>query len=142
MLVIDRRIRISPGEIEFRFARSSGPGGQNVNKVNSKAILRWPIDRSAGLPEDVRRRFRRRFARRITRDGVLVLTGQRYRDQKRNVADCLDKLRGMLEEVAAEPTPRRRTRPGPAARERRLGEKRLRAETKHRRQRVAPSRDD
>ena len=137
-----RGIRIQLREIRFQFARSGGPGGQNVNKVSSKAILRWPVGDSTSLPDDVRERFRARFARRITRDGVLVISSQRYRDQGRNLADCLERMRVMLDEVAAAPTPRRRTRPGRAARARRLENKRARSETKRSRHRVVSSNGD
>ena len=111
-------------ELHFTFARSSGPGGQNVNKVESKAVLRWDVSASRALPAAMLARFRTRFARRIHSDGVLVLTSQRHRARERNVADCLAKLEAMLAEVATPPKPRKATRPGRAARERRLAEKR------------------
>jgi ribosome-associated protein len=136
MLVIDERIRIPSRELRFQFARSTGPGGQNVNKVSSKARLRWAVTRSPSLPPDVRERFLKRYRRRITRDDEFVLTSQRYRDQSRNVEDCLEKLRVMLAAVAVAPTPRRPTRPGKRARERRLQEKRTRADVKRHRRRV------
>ncbi len=140
MLVVDRRIRIPLRELQIGFARSSGPGGQNVNKLNTKAVLHWDVATTANLPEDVRRRFQARFARRINREGELVLSSQRFRDQGRNVADVLEKLRGMLEEVATAPRPRKPTRPGRAARERRLSDKRAAGTRKSLRRR--PGRDD
>ncbi len=136
MLVINRRIRIPLRELRFQFARSSGAGGQNVNKVNTKAILRWAAARSPSLPEDVRERFLARNRRRITREGELVLASQRFRDQGRNVADCLEKLRGLIAAVAAAPAKRTPTKPGRAARERRLREKRAQSEKKKRRGRI------
>ncbi len=139
-LVVNARIRIPLDEFRFEYARSSGAGGQNVNKVSSKARLRWSIDDSSGLPRDVRERFRRRFGRRITGAGEFVLVSQRYRDQGRNVQDCLDKLRDMLLDVATPPKRRVATRPRRAAKERRLHDKRRRADVKQRRGR--PSRDD
>jgi ribosome-associated protein len=117
-------------ELRFSYARSSGPGGQNVNKVESKAVLRWDVARTRAIPADVRARFLARFAKRITREGELVLACQRYRDRERNVADCVAKLQAMLAEVAAAPKPRRPTRPGRGARERRLEEKRRAARKK------------
>jgi ribosome-associated protein len=111
-------------ELRFRFARSSGPGGQNVNKVESKAVLHWDLAASRAVPAAVRARFRSRFARRITSEGVLVLSSQRHRERERNVAECLAKLGAMLAEVAKPEKPRRPTRPGHAAKERRLAEKR------------------
>ena len=111
-------------ELHFSFARSSGPGGQNVNKVESKAVLRWDVAASRAVPAAVRARFRARFARRITADGVLIVVSQRHRERERNVADCLAKLGAMLAEVAKPEKPRRPTRPSRGARERRLAEKR------------------
>jgi ribosome-associated protein len=136
MLVINRRIRIPLREFDFQFARSGGAGGQNVNKVNTKAILRWEVERSPSLPEDVRERFCARFRRRITREGEFILTSQRFRDQGRNVADCLEKLRGMLEGVAVAPKRRKATKPSRGAKERRLKEKQIQSEKKKRRGRV------
>jgi ribosome-associated protein len=124
-------------EIEIRFVRSSGPGGQNVNKVSTKAMLRWPVASSRALARDVRERFLERFASRITRTGDLVLMSDRRRDQSRNVADCLEKLGAMLAAVAVPPRPRKATRPSAAARERRLADKRAQAAIKRSRRRRA-----
>ena len=123
-LTVDARIRIPHEEFEFTFVRSGGPGGQNVNKVNSKAILRWPVARSAALPPDVRARFLARYSRRLTGDGEVIVTSQRYRDQGRNVADCLEKLGELVAAVAVRPTVRRPTKPSRAAKARRLDGKR------------------
>ena len=130
MLVVSDRIRIPLREIHFTFARSGGAGGQNVNKVNSKAILRWSVTGSDSLPADVRRRFQAAYKRRITLEGDLVLMSQRFRDQGRNVADCLEKLRGFLAAVAQAPRPRRPTRPGRGAKERRLSAKKKQSDKK------------
>jgi len=127
------RVSVPLGELRFQYARSSGAGGQNVNKVATKAVLRWDVAGSPSLPEAVRRRFLERYARRITREGELVVQSQRFRDRGRNVADCVEKLRAMLEAVATSPKPRRATRPGRGAKERRLAEKRKRADVKRRR---------
>ncbi len=135
MLVVNLRVRVPLREFRFTFSRSSGSGGQNVNKVNTKATLRWSVAHSPSLPEDVRRRFLARFERRITGEGELVLTSQRFRDQGRNVADCLEKLRAMLAEVAKAPRPRRPTRPTQASRVRRLRAKRATGERKKLRRR-------
>jgi len=124
MLEVTPTLKIPREELQFSFARSSGPGGQNVNKVSSKAVLRWAAAASPSLPDDVRRRFLARFGRRITREGELVLASQRYRDAGRNVADCLERLREMLLRVAVAPKPRRPTRPTAASRRRRLDAKR------------------
>jgi ribosome-associated protein len=121
--VLKVAVQVTLAELRFRFARASGPGGQNVNKVESKAVLRWDVGASRGVPAAVRARFRERYAKRITDEGMLVLSSQRHRERERNVADCLAKLGAMLAAVAAPPKPRRATRPGRAAKERRLSEK-------------------
>ncbi len=130
MLVIRDGLAIPLSELRFTFARSAGPGGQNVNKVNTKATLRWQVTESPSLPEPVRERFLARYPRRITGEGELLVTSQRYRDQSRNVADCLAKLQAMLLEVATPPRRRKKTRPTKASRARRLTSKRQRSETK------------
>ena len=136
MLVVDDNVRIPLREIVFRFVRSSGPGGQNVNKVSSKAVLRWNAATSPSVAADVRRRFLGRFASRITADGDLVLACDRYRDRERNRDDCLERLRQMLAAAAVPPKPRRKTRVPRRAAERRLRDKRMRAEKKQRRSTV------
>ncbi len=140
MLQVNSRITIPDSEFEFTYTRSSGPGGQNVNKVNSKAILRWPAARSAALPADVRERFLKRFATRLTGEGEVVISSQRYRDQPRNAADCLEKLREMIAAVAVAPKSRKRTRPTRASGERRLEKKRETSGKKQMRRR--PARDE
>jgi ribosome-associated protein len=138
VLAVEPGIRVPMEEFSFSFARSAGPGGQNVNKVNTKATLRWLVAASPSLPDDVRRRFLTKFASRLTNEGELILTSQRFRDQSRNRADCLEKLREMLASVARAPKKRKRTRPTRASKERRLGEKRRRSANKQlRRERPA-----
>ena len=137
MLDVSPRIRICCGEFTWGVARSSGPGGQNVNKVNSKVMLRWPLLTSAGLPPDVRDRFVAAYRRRMTIEGDLVLTSERFRDQPKNVNDCLEKLRELLLAVAVAPKPRRVSKPTKASKRRRVADKRLRTEVKQRRQRPA-----
>ena len=129
-LRVNSRIIIPQSELRFSFVRSSGPGGQNVNKVNSKAQLRWSVTRSESLPEDVRGRMLSRYARRINDRGEIVLTSQRYRDQARNIGDCLTKLREMLAAVATPPKRRKKTRPPKSASESRLRDKRAKADKK------------
>jgi ribosome-associated protein len=137
---VNSRISIPRVELQFSFVRSSGPGGQNVNKVASKAVLRWPVAHSTSIPAAVRDRFVTRYARRINDRGELVLSSQRYRDQARNVEDCLTKLRELVLAVAAPPRTRKKSTPPPRAREKRLREKRSVAEKKHRR-RAPPATD-
>ncbi len=135
MLVVNARLKIPLREFRFSFARSSGPGGQNVNKVNTKATLRWAVRESPSLPEAVRRRFLAKHGRRVNAEGDLVITSQRFRDAGRNVADCLEKLREMLAEAAVAPKRRKATRPTRASVRRRLDEKRKRSHKKHLRRR-------
>jgi ribosome-associated protein len=133
MLVINSRIQIPYEEFEFSYARSSGPGGQNVNKVNSKAILRWGVIASPCLPADVRARLLAKIGTQVTNDGDLIITSDRYRDQPRNREDCLEKLQAMIKAVAVAPKKRRPTKPGRAAKERRLKSKQTHSEKKERR---------
>ena len=140
MLNVNDRIAIPLTEFDFSFARSGGPGGQNVNKVNTKVTLRWSPSKSSGLPADVRERFVERYHRRMTKDGEFILHSQRFRDQGRNVADCLDKLRELLLAVATAPKKRKPTRRSRGSIERRLKDKKQSSQKKQRRRR--PSMDD
>jgi len=139
-LSITPRIQIPTSEFEFTFARSGGPGGQNVNKVNSKAVLRWFPSTSPSLPDDVRARFIEKYANRITTEGELVISSQTYRDQLRNTDDCLKKLAEMIESVARPPKVRRPTKPSKAAKIRRVESKARQSNKKS--QRRAPRFDD
>jgi ribosome-associated protein len=130
MLEISDRLRISEDEFTWTFVRSGGPGGQNVNKVASKAVLRWNVVASPSLPDDIKARLQQQQRRRITGDGDLLITSQRYRDQERNRLDCLEKLSGMLRAAAAAPKTRRKTKPSRGAHERRLAAKKKRAALK------------
>ena len=136
MLLVNSRIRVPESEIEFTFVRSSGPGGQNVNKVNSKAVLRWGVSRSESLPVDVRARFLAKYKSRLTTAGDLIVSSQRYRDQGRNVADALDKLRAMLAAVASAPKKRMPTKPTRASVARRVKAKQVGARKKQLRRSV------
>ena len=118
MLQVSAEIRIPETELEFSFVRSSGPGGQAVNKVNSKAQLRWNFASSAALPCGVRMRFLQRLGSRLTKTGDLLIMSDRFRDRLQNQQDCLDKLRDLLLLVAVAPKPRKKTKPGRGARER------------------------
>ena len=130
MLEITDSIRIPEEEFEWTFVRSGGPGGQNVNKVSSKAVLRRHFDASRSVPDDVKMRFRSRYGSRITTEGELVMTSQKYRDQERNRQDCLEKLTRMLQISSVVPTPRRPTKPSKASKRRRVEAKRLKSATK------------
>ena len=130
MLEINAGIHISDDELHWSFARSGGPGGQNVNKVASKAILRWDVAATSSLPEHVKQRLLAHQRKRITNEGELVLNSQRYRDQERNREDCLQKLREMILQAATLPKRRRPTKPTRGSRMNRLQEKRRRAGVK------------
>src|SRR5262245_41446315 len=130
MLQVNDRIHIPEEEFRWSFVRSSGPGGQNVNKVASKAMLRWDVAGSPSLPDEVKLRLRTLQRRRMTSKGELIVTGQRWRDQERNRQDCLDKLREMVQAAAIVPRPRKPTRMTRGAKERRLEGKRRRAAIK------------
>ncbi|HIF01602.1 MAG TPA: aminoacyl-tRNA hydrolase [Planctomycetes bacterium] len=135
MLRIPPNIEISETEFDFSFARSGGPGGQNVNKVNSKAVLHWDVTASQALPPGVRQRFLAKYHNRITRDGALVLHSQRYRDQSRNVADCIERLREMILQVATPPIKRRPTKPTRGSQQRRIQNKKQNSDKKKMRRR-------
>jgi ribosome-associated protein len=139
MLVVNQQLKIPLREFQFSFARSSGPGGQNVNKLNTKALLRWPVLKSPSISEAVRSRLLAKHRRRLTSDGDFLVSSQRFRDAGRNVADCLEKLRAMLAEAATAPKPRRPTKPTRASVQRRLDDKQRQSRKKQRRR---PSLDD
>jgi ribosome-associated protein len=135
LLQITPHLAIPDDEFQWSFVRSGGPGGQNVNKVASKAVLRWPVVASPSLPDEVKRRLLAQQRRRVTVDGELLIASQRYRDQERNRQDCLDKLRALILQAAVRPKVRRPTKPTRGSRERRLQEKSRRAAVKSRRRR-------
>ena len=134
MIRITPAISIDENELDERFIRASGPGGQNVNKLSSAVQLRFDVRRSPNLPGDVRVRLERLAGRRLTREGVLVITAQRHRTQERNRQDALDRLVELIRQAAVVPKPRRPTRPTAGSRERRLQSKKQRSNIKGLRQ--------
>ncbi len=136
MFEVGRNIQIPDGEFAWSFVRSGGPGGQNVNKVASKAVLRWDVRHSLSLPPEVKARIEAQQPGRVTTEGELVLTSQRYRDQDRNRQDCLEKLRAIVLQAAAVPKVRKKKKPTRASKERRLSEKRHRSAAKGLRRKV------
>jgi ribosome-associated protein len=137
VLFVPPAVRIPLAEFSFTFARSGGPGGQNVNKVNSKAVMRWRVLESPSLDERVRVRFVEQNRQRMTDAGDFLLTSQRFRDQPKNIQDCYDKLREMLARAVAQPKRRKATRPTAGSRRRRLTDKRQRSAAKQLRRRPA-----
>jgi ribosome-associated protein len=133
MLDITPQLAINEDELVERFVRSSGPGGQNVNKVASAVELRFDAARSPSLPEDVRARLLARRDRRITDDGVIVISAQRFRTQDRNRQDARERLVGIIAAATVAPVKRVATRPTRASKERRLTGKRERSQVKRQR---------
>lgn len=134
MFIITDTIQIPEDEFRWSFARSGGPGGQNVNKVSSKAILRWSLTENVTIPEDVKLRLQKQQKRRMTQEGDWLVMSDRYRDQERNRQDCLDKLRQAVLEAMYVPKKRKPTKPTRGSKERRIQNKKARSQTKAGRQ--------
>ena len=129
-LSITPTLSLDPLEIEISFIRASGPGGQNVNKVSSAAQLRFDLRRSPSLPNAVAVRAAKLAGSRLTTEGVIVITADRYRMQNQNREDAIARLIELLAAAAVPPKPRRATRPTLASKTRRLEGKVLRGKTK------------
>jgi ribosome-associated protein len=130
MLRINPEISIDEDELTIDFIRSSGPGGQNVNKVATAAQLRFDVFASPTLPEHVKPRLAALAGSRLTNDGVLIIDARRHRTQARNRQDALDRLAELIRQAAHVPRRRRKTRPTAGSRERRLDTKRRHGENK------------
>jgi len=136
MFEINDQIQIPDEELQFSFARSGGPGGQNVNKVASKAILHWNVAKNTSVPDDAKARLRTLFPSRVTVEDEFVIHSQEFRDQEKNRLACLDKLRGFLLKALFVPKKRRPSKPSRGSKERRLAAKRHRSAVKSVRGRV------
>jgi ribosome-associated protein len=130
MIRVNDSISIDDSEIKEEFVRSSGPGGQNVNKVATAVQLRFDLAGSPSMPADVRRRLKLLARNRITEEGILVIEARRFRTQAANRSDALERLLELIRRAAQKPKPRRRTKPTLASKERRLESKKLRSRTK------------
>lgn len=129
-LEITPNLIIPDAELRLSFARSSGPGGQNVNKVSSKAVLHFSVLTTPSLPPDVRQRFLEQYKSRLTNAGEVVIHSEEFRDQPRNIQSCYDKLRQMVLTVLRPPKKRRATKPTRGSKVRRLNDKKRRGEVK------------
>lgn len=134
MIPITPSISLDDNEIVENFIRASGPGGQNVNKVESAVQLRFDAWRSPNIPDDVLARLKTLSGRRMTGEGVLVITAQRFRTQERNRADALERLVELIRQASVRPVVRRPTRPTRASKQRRLSSKKARSDVKALRQ--------
>jgi ribosome-associated protein len=135
-LSITPRLSIPLAELELSFVRSGGPGGQNVNKVASKAVLRFDLSGSSSLPEPARERALQRLAGRLTKKGELILTCDVHRDQGRNREAVVERFRALLADAVRPAKKRRPTKPTAASKERRLAAKKARARRKRERSRL------
>lgn len=124
MLNITSNVFLDPAEIKLTFVRSSGPGGQNVNKVATKAQLRFNVLRSS-LPEDFRIRFISIFGKKMTQSGEIIISANRYRTQERNKRDAIERLLEMLKKASITPKKRKKTKPNKTVKEKRLKQKKL-----------------
>jgi ribosome-associated protein len=130
MLKVTDQISLDERELEERFVRASGPGGQNVNKVSTAVELRFDVERSASLPEGVRVRLRRLAGRRLSDEGILVIRADRFRTQERNREDARERLAELIRQATIVPKRRVPTKPSRASKERRRDDKKKRGRVK------------
>jgi ribosome-associated protein len=128
------KFKVPSAELIFSFSRSSGPGGQNVNKVNTKVTLHWNACANTTLPRDVLERFVKKYSSKLSDDGVLTLISQKSRSQNLNSTDVVEKLHEMIESVSVPPKLRKATKPSRSAVNKRLNEKKSHGDKKKSRQ--------
>jgi ribosome-associated protein len=130
MIQVTNFIALDEAELQESFIRASGPGGQNVNKVETAVQLRFDVRHSPSLPDHVKERLERLAGKRLTNEGVLIITAQRFRTQERNREDAVERLVELIRQATERPKPRRPTRPTLASKKRRLEAKGRRSEIK------------
>ena len=123
-------------EITYSYSRSSGAGGQHVNKVNTRVTLRWHVANSKSISDDLRARFISKFSHRLTSRGELIISSEKFRDQKRNQEDCNLRLMNLLEQAATPEKPRRKTKPTRSSQQKRLDTKKAHSNKKQLRQKI------
>ena len=139
MVEINNEINIPDKEISEDFIRSSGPGGQNVNKVSTAVQLRFDVKNSPSLPDSVRRRLIRLAGRRMTKDGILIIKAEKHRTREQNRKDAIKRLAEFIVAATKAPKYRVKTSPTPASRLKRLECKQRRGKVKRRREKVSLS---
>lgn len=128
------KLKIPTSELNFSFSRSSGAGGQNVNKVNTKVTLRWCVYDNTSLPKDIVKRFIAKYSKKITSEGILTIVSQKSRSQNLNTTEAINKLYAMINSVAIAPKIRKKTKPTASSIAKRLSNKKSHSEKKKRRQ--------
>lgn len=128
LVVVNHNIKIPIDELDFKFSKSSGPGGQKVNKTNTKALLSWSLVDSQSISDEVKQKLEQKI--RLSNDGRITLSSDKYRSQDRNKSDCINKFKALIKNACFEPKKRKKTKPTRSSREKRLKEKKSRSETK------------